>query len=93
MKDHRQDFTKLGLIIVGDCKSIDGAASPSTSMLFLSKEAIKKIAIRVRDLILRIDLQTPLERRGAINALQDSKEFTITAVWSDFTNQKLDISR
>jgi hypothetical protein len=88
MADHRKNQTILGLTIVGECKSIDAAASPSESMCFLPKDAIKKLAVKIRDLLSRIDLQTPLERRGAINSLQDSTEYTISAIWNDFKNQQ-----
>jgi tetratricopeptide (TPR) repeat protein len=77
----------LGLAIVGECTQVDRAASPSDEMSFLSREKLKRLAIRVRDLVTRISTQTPLERRGSISALNDPKDFDIGEIWKQIAGK------
>lgn len=81
IKDKEKHLKLLGLAIVGDCMGVDSAASPSDQMFFLPTGSVKALAIRVRDLLSRIELQTPLERRGSISALSENNDFEIEKVW------------
>ena len=81
LKDNVSQAKLLGLAIVGRCTSVDASASPSEAMIFLNPEGIKKLATRMRDLIQRINLQTPLERRGSIDALGDTTEYDMNSIW------------
>jgi hypothetical protein len=81
IKDNKKELRLLGLAIIGDCVKVDATASPSENMMFVSKDNVKRVATRVRDLLSKIALQTPLERRGSINSLNESTEFEIEKIW------------